>query len=288
MAYNTNELLSFVSLDCNRKQWLQQRLINGGLSPKEINILDASHILVKYDKEFYDSSFMQKTIIAHYDRATGTQGANDNSATVLEVLDFALKLKNYKGVHNIRIWFSDKEEVQTGVKNQGSFGLATLYKKMQPQNDFVFVFDCCARGDIPILAKPKINKLPKKLFPSYNRLHKVSCDMLKTCFPQNWLCLPAPYSDNAGFIANGIFAESFTMLPKKEANDFLFALENNPTLESDVINNKKEAFDFLPETWKILHTPKDNVESLPKDLKTKTSCILQTMLNYIADLKVLC
>ncbi len=85
-----------------------------------------------------------------------------------------------------------------------------------------------------------------------------------------YLVLPVPYSNNAGFIANGLFSCAITMLPENEANLFMYNLMKNPFLEDYVLNNRKnlskEECDFfkklIPKTWNFFHTQNDDFSSL--------------------------
>ena len=101
----------FTLPDCDRRAFIRQYLAENGIQTTEIPIAGKKHIFVNQSASAYSPLFRLKTVIAHYDRASGTPGANDNSSSVFALMDFAIRLKNYKGIHNIRIFFTDGEEL---------------------------------------------------------------------------------------------------------------------------------------------------------------------------------
>ena len=58
--------------------------------------------------------------------------------------------------------------------------------------------------------------------------------------PYNNMILPTSFSDNAGFIANGIPAVLITMLPKDEVANYMSNLKRIPGLKESVLNRKLE------------------------------------------------
>ncbi|MDR1059146.1 MAG: M28 family peptidase, partial [Treponema sp.] len=61
-----------------------------------------------------EESFLRRRptiLVAHYDRAEGSPGANDNSAAVFLLIETALVLRE-EGIKNWIIIFTDKEELK--------------------------------------------------------------------------------------------------------------------------------------------------------------------------------
>ncbi len=223
--------------------------------------------------------FKIKTIISHYDRVSGSPGANDNSFANFVLASFASDLERAKKVHNIRIFFTDGEELgEEGVSSQGSFALADLFRKLGIVNDDVYVFDACGRGDVAVLARAGLDAkiagtFKKKFLDLYDRTQ----NLLRKSLPNSWMTLPVPYSDNAGFLACGIPAVAITFLPKEEVSFYYNNLMTDKNLEKAVMNCKiegqsKNAADLsiqrfkyqekMPFTWRLFHTEYDNVLSL--------------------------
>ncbi|MBR4489562.1 M28 family peptidase, partial [bacterium] len=164
--------------------------------------------------------FKIKTIISHYDRVQGSPGANDNSFANFAIADFAAELFNSGKVHNVRIFFTDGEELGAeGVSSQGAFALADLFRKLGITNDDVYVFDACGRGDVAILARAGLDsKITGAFKKKFLDLYERTQNLLKIAATNSWMTLPVPYSDNAGFLACGIPAVAITFLPKEEVS----------------------------------------------------------------------
>lgn len=262
MDFNSYEFKEFIDFGCNRQKFIQDFLQKNGIECPAISLEGKNHIYVKFPQSQYNPLFKIKTVVAHYDRVANSPGANDNSAAVFCLLNWAVKLFNRKSFHNVRLIFTDGEEVaEQGVSSQGAFALAAFFKKLCIDDD-VFVFDCMGRGDVPVLAE---TVLPKKISASFVKkfavLEKRAENLIKSAGGGKWFCLPCNYSDNAGFIANGIPAVAFTLLPSNEV--------------SDVLKNK------TPKTWQLLHSPFDNFESLWQNSFDLTMKIL----DFLAEMK---
>lgn len=233
----------FISPTCDRARFIQDYLKAGGLDSTIISLQGKNHIYVKFPTQQYNPMFRIKTVIAHYDRIG--IGANDNSAAVFCLMDWALRqAQGPQEQHNIRLIFTDGEELgQSGVEEQGAFALAKVFRQLGITNDDVYVFDCMGRGDVPILAQARIAPdVPTPFLKAYSQLEERTKKILQAAANGRWFTLPVNYSDNAGFIANGIPAVAITMLPSKEVQEFLQGQ--------------------TPASWKFLHTREDNIESL--------------------------
>ena len=105
------------------------------------------------------------------------------------------------------------------------------------------------------------------------------------------MTLPVSYSDNAGFLVNGIAAVAITMLPKEEASKYMYDLLQVPGLESFVTNKavpegktREQMEELLPVTWRLLHTSGDNLDSLTEE----AGPVMERILNLLAQMKTVC
>ncbi|BDC93863.1 M28 family peptidase [Treponema bryantii] len=264
-----SEFNDFIAADCDRAAFIQNYLNRAGLEAPVLQMEGKNHIYVKFPQTQYNSMFRIKTVIAHYDRFPGSPGANDNSAAVFCLLEWAIKLARLAQplFHNIRLIFTDGEELGAagGVAEQGAFPLAQVFRRLGITNDDIFVFDCMGRGDVPILTQTILPpKISASFVKDFSALEQRAATLLQTSANGRWFCLPCNYSDNASFIANGIPAVAITMLP---------------SLEVTAATQGQQ-----PQTWQLLHTPGDNLASLtPKSFE-----IFHNILNNLAALKTLC
>ena len=259
----------FIAPDCNRAAFIQNYLKTAGLEAPILQMEGKNHIYVKFPQSQYNSMFRIKTVIAHYDRFPGSPGANDNSAAVFCLLEWAAQLARLASpaFHNIRLIFTDGEELGAagGVAEQGAFPLAQIFRRLGITNDDIFVFDCMGRGEVPILTQTILPpKAPTRFVKDFSTLEQRAASLLQASANGRWFSLPCNYSDNASFIANGIPAVSITMLPSAEVT----AATRGET----------------PLTWQLLHTAGDNLASLtPQSFE-----IFHNILNNLAALKTLC
>lgn len=235
----------FIVQNIDRTSFIQQTLNELEIQSNIIQIDNSKHIYVHFPSSAYNPAFKIKTVIAHYDRVENTPGANDNSAAVFQIIEWAKRLSLSPKKHNVRIFFTDGEELgESGVAEQGAFGIASKFRKLGIMNDEIYVFDCCGRGDVLVVSQmgqknsgsTSFNQQLEKLFTQTYKLAAFAA-------PQSWIKASVPYSDNAAFIACGIPAVAITLLPKDEATKYVF---NNIT----------------PLTWQLIHTPNDNLQSL--------------------------
>lgn len=259
----SSEFLDFILPDCDRRNFIQEFLLKRGIESAVIQTEGKNHIYVKFPQEQYNPLFRIKTVIAHYDRIG--IGANDNSAAVFCLMEWTALLLKRKSFHNIRLIFTDGEELgKSGVAEQGAFPLAQMFKRLGITDDDIFVFDCMGRGDVPILTKTVLpHGISKKFIKDFSALEKRAVNLLYVSSDGKWFCLPCNYSDNASFIANGIPAVAVTMLPSDEV--------------SDVLSGKN------PKTWQNFHTPNDNFSSLnPSSFE-----LFHKILSNLAEMKTL-
>ncbi|MDD7458850.1 MAG: M28 family peptidase [Spirochaetales bacterium] len=268
MGFLPEEFSGFISPQCNRLNFIRSWLSSKGIDSTEISIDGKNHILVQFEKSAYNPKFRIKTVIAHYDRVEGSPGANDNSAAVWQIMNWAVQLKSYQYFHNVRIFFTDGEELgsNTGVTEQGAFGIASTFQRLGIKDD-VYVFDACGRGNIPVLSMLNLGpKTPAAFVKTASDLYVRTQNILKKATGGRWLTLPTPYSDNASFLACGIPAVAITMLPDEEAS--LYAVNTSN----------------LPLTWKLFHSEKDNEHSLTPE----SFFIMEKILTVLAETKIPC
>lgn len=279
-----DDYIKFISPECDRGTFVQEYLSARGVDSAVLGVDGKRHIYVKLPLSGYSPTFRVKTVLAHYDRVEGSPGANDNSSGVFALMDFAVRLSRFRGVHNVRVFFTDGEELGAqGVREQGAYSLANVIQKAGIKDEDIFVFDCMGRGTVPVLGMNNFSGNMNSAFKKkYSALEKSAKAILSsTC--QHWLNLPMEYSDNAGFLASGIPAVVFTMLPDKEAQRYMLALQNVPGF-LDFVQHKKNAVQneeyfagLLPETWRLLHTAGDNLDSLTEESFLITARILDAI-----------
>lgn len=295
---NSDLFKAFLKKDLNRCDFISQWLSAHNVPHSIVNLAQKKHIIIKYPAQFYDKNFKMKTLTAHYDRAPDTQGANDNSASCFILMNFAKKLCSYTKPHNIKIIFTDGEEAgAAGLKEQGAYTLGTGLKKLKMDGDDIFVFDMCGRGDTLILSRSGIFGRDKAKTKRLDELHKRAGLLAQRACPNKWLSMLTAYSDNAGFIAAGLFAQVITVLPRKEAETLLHCLPKekltgqNKTamgeLTDMVIKNQKppqgSPFEkIIPFTWQLMHTADDKIETLNSEAFTLTEKYLTALAeNYL-------
>jgi len=208
-------------------------------------------------------------LCAHYDRVEGSQGANDNSAAVFQLLKTALRLgKN--GTDYWIIIFTDKEELRNGesVREQGSFSLAEKLRDWGLGDAQVYIFDACGTGDTLIISKTtdyllknSEGKVIYRARQQISDLRKRALDAVHYLCLNNTLMLPTPFSDDAGFLKAGIPAQTITMLPNPEAGPFASFLRKRPDFGELIINGGAQAGPDrlqIPETWRCLNSTADS------------------------------
>ena len=275
--------------------WLRDR----GIPHTVVELAGKRHIVIRFGNDAYDQRFRMKTLVAHYDRAPGTPGANDNSAACFQLMQFAERLSDKQKkrsadaqtAHNIRIIFTDGEEAAgtNGIAGQGSFALASGLRKLKMTDDDVYVFDACGRGNTLVLSTAGLENIgqgreashsgkirkPQSAFASrLDNLHERVWATARNVLPEKSVQIHTPYSDNAGFLAAGIAAQVITVLPHKEAVVLTRALADNAAGEPEGSELRKmitgnrypesgsPAAATIPETWRLMHTPDDAARTL--------------------------
>ena len=299
-TFDSVSFQKYIAADCDRLSFLQGYLSDLGVDSSVLPLDGKKHLYVNFPSSSYNPMFKIKTIISHYDRVSGSPGANDNSFANFVLADFAAELYKSKQVHNIRIFFTDGEELgEAGVSSQGAFALAELFRKLGITNDDVYVFDACGRGDVAVLARAGLDsKVSLQFKKKFMDLYERTQNLLKAAATNSWMTLPVPYSDNAGFLACGIPAVAITFLPKEEVSFYYKNLMTDKNLEKAVMNCRIDGesdskadlsiqrFKYqekMPLTWRLFHTEYDNFLSLTQE----SYSLMKKILSAIASVRTL-
>ncbi|MDR0389931.1 MAG: M28 family peptidase [Spirochaetaceae bacterium] len=213
-------------------------------------------------------------LVAHYDRAEGSPGANDNSAAVFMMIESAKKLL-HEGEKNWGLIFTDHEEVPAGgsLEDQGSFALARFLRDRGFAASDFFIFDCCGTGDTLIISTTAEHLLKEKEGEVSDRIrraiHRQRAKVLETSrrlFMDKTLLAPTPFSDDPGFLQAGIAAQTITCLPASEASALAQALRLRPELLDHLLVNRKTekntTLPFFPPVWRRINGPGDQKQYL--------------------------
>ena len=260
--------LEFTSPTANRLGVIKE-ILNGTALEHEVLELDGGrHIIVSppLPKEKY-LQHPPIILVAHYDRAEGSPGANDNSAGVFLLLETAIKLKKSR-VKNWIIIFTDREELKTGesLQAQGSYALARALTNLKTENAKIFNFDACGIGDTLIISTTmesllKKEKDRKKLRESILNLRQYALNTARNLNMAKVLLAPVPFSDDAGFFRAGLAAQTITVLPSAECIQLVSELRKNPDFSDALISaeiQQEQGKQLIPETWRSLNSPTDN------------------------------
>lgn len=307
---------AFLEPAADRRAFITERLAAQGIPYRTVTLQDKTHIVITYRQSAYNPRFKMKTLIAHYDRAAGTQGANDNSAACIQLLLFAQTLLHKRDAHNIRIIFTDGEEAGTdGIKNQGAYRLGQGLRALSMQQDDIFVFDMCGSGDTLILSESGIYGREKQKTATLMALHRRCRIYADAACRGRWLSLPTAYSDNAGLISAGLTAQVITVLPRAEAELLMrymphsagtplsgnvhsagchrasgMEISSNESaaqaLQRCIITNahippNSPLAAIIPQTWQRMHTQQDSLETLTP----QAFILVDKMLRYLAGVK---
>ena len=278
---------AFLEPAADRRAFITERLAAQGIPYRTVTLQDKTHIVITYRQSAYNPRFKMKTLIAHYDRAAGTQGANDNSAACIQLLLFAQTLLHKRDAHNIRIIFTDGEEAGAdGIKNQGAYRLGQGLRALSMQQDDIFVFDMCGSGDTLILSESGIYGRDTRKTAALSALHRRCRIYADAACRGRWLSLPTAYSDNAGLISAGLTAQVITVLPRAEAELLMRYMPRSEALQRSIITNAHVPPDsplaaVIPQTWQRMHTPQDRLETLTP----QAFILVDKMLRYLAGVK---
>jgi len=271
----------FISPTADRIAILKETLKEAELEYKVTEIAECRHFIIapphKPDHQKTTGRCQPVILLAHYDRAEGSPGANDNSAGVFILIETAIKLTK-KNKTDWIIIFTDREELKTGdkVKAQGAYALAEGLKNLKMEKAKVFSFDACGTGDTLIISTTLESLLKKerageKLKDSLE-LRKFALDTARNLNMAKVLLVPTPFSDDAGFFRAGLIAQTVTMLPSKECIQLVADLRKNPELAEVFISAEMKQTNLsksIPDTWRTLNTSLDShLRLTPENFRT--------------------
>ena len=269
--------MDFIAPAAERFKMLTEILSNAGLDYSVIEFSKYRHIIVSPPL----AGRLSTLLVAHYDRAEGSPGANDNSAGVFILIETAIKLKE-KNAKDWRIIFTDGEELKPGesIQNQGAYSLAEGLKNSRIEKSRIFCFDTCGRGDTMVISTTleylvKKEGGGKKIKDALMELRDFTLDTARELRMSKVLLAPTPFSDDVGFFRAGLAAQTITMLPSDEGNLLVSELRKNQEFAEVLINaelRQNTLKKSIPETWRGLNSAVDSYLRLtPKHFKTVIS-----------------
>jgi hypothetical protein len=262
---------AFLEPSCDRFAVLFSYLAELGLAPSAAEIAGSRHIVAAPGRTPFPSK-PGIVLAAHYDRAPGSPGANDNSAAVFQLAAAARRLRE-AGVDGWLVVFTDREEAASGsgARGQGAYSLAEGFKAIGLGDARFFIFDACGRGDT-IIVSTTVEALAEDTGQTRRAardLRTLALETGRTAAGGRILLAPTPFSDDAGFLAAGLAAQTITLLPAREAAALAGALRHRPEYAAALINKKaRDSIEpraygaFMPATWKELHGEADCADSL--------------------------
>jgi hypothetical protein len=264
----------FIAPNADRFTILKELAEEAGLESSIVSIADNRHFFVAPPHPEQEFPRSRLTILtAHYDRSSGSPGANDNSAAVFILIETAAKMTKEK-INNWLIIFTDKEELENGegIQDQGAYTLAAGLKNLGLGNSRVYNFDACGTGDTLIISTTaeylsKIGMTPgsEKVLASVKELKDKALETARHLGMINVKLAPTPFSDDAGFLRMGIAAQTITVLPSDEYKLLVPVVRRNPDFAKILISQSFRNADNskqVPETWRCLNSPRDSYARL--------------------------
>jgi hypothetical protein len=261
--------MDFISPAADRFAVLKETLKEAGLEYKVTEIAGCRHFIIAPPPEQLKAMGRRPPVIliAHYDRAEGSPGANDNSAGVFLLIETAIRLVK-KNETNWLIIFTDREELKTGekIQTQGAYALAEGLKNLKMERAKIFSFDACGTGDTLVISTTLESLLKKegsgeKLRNPILELRKFALDTARNLNMAKVLLAPTPFSDDAGFLRAGLIAQTITMLPSRECIQLVADLRKNPEFAEALISAEMRQANrsmSVPDTWRSLNSSIDS------------------------------
>jgi len=278
-----DELLKrFCDPDCDRFLFIKT-LLEWKEIPFDIINEGGNHILISpKGKKSFLSDHCRKILVAHYDRVPESPGANDNSAAVFVLLKHIDLLRNADYSHNTLILFTDNEEltVNHSVHDQGAWHLGKIWPEAHRHRDLFIVFDMCGIGDTLIWGRTAA-KLPGINTERISKLYDSLKDLLLRYSRRVTMDINDLYSDDLGFLLQGLTALQISLLPWKEAQEWkkrLASRELSAKLnDTDRIHINTR---LLPPSWQNNHSIEDRVETLDPRSITIMESFLRDLSRY--------
>jgi len=203
------------------------------------NVLPYAHG-VNYEVVFGERP--RRVIGAHHDIVTRGDGANDNTASVVELVELATKLTRERFIGDLRIVFFDNEELLC----RGAFdemGSAEYAKHTTNETEEAIVLDVCGAGDVLVVSG--LWHRAKLSAPFENWLMK----------KENTVRITTPPSDDVSFLRYGVPVTLMCTLPETESAPGDRRL-----------------------TWERLHTAGDSIETVNEDTM---ELVVSTLYDYV-------
>jgi hypothetical protein len=291
----------FIAPDADRYAILLKHISALNFNSTVINVEGNSHIFVFPPGQkslrsasgiFPFSGTSPYLFSAHYDRVQGSPGANDNSIAVFHLLNAAVTLAQ-KGIDHWIIVFTDKEELTAGesFEKQGSFTLAKKIKNWGLEKAKIYNFDACGTGGVFIIStttdlilktsgqdsiRPNIRKVIKNIAS----LRDHALETAQQLRLDRILLAPTPFSDDVGFLRAGLAAQTVTMLPANEVNQYEALLRDRPNFGNLIISGEIKTpaeYRRLPETWRSMNNAQDTHLRLTPEY-------FETFVNFVVEL----
>ncbi len=233
----------------------------------------------KMDEEYY-----RVTLVAHYDRVQGTPGANDNAASVFQLLNHWEEISGLGWKHRTQILFTDKEELtgEMSSTDQGSWHLARHLTRLGAKNLLFFVLDMCGIGDTPIWGRSirKVGLVPGS--NSMSRSYQVMEGFLKKFSRGDDFGMNPMFSDDLGLLLGGYPAFQLSLLPRIEAESLARRygrrpIEANPDFPARA---RDEIRSELPPSWSTNHGPDDTADTLDPGAFLLMARLLRDLARY--------
>ena len=269
-----NRFQEFTAPDAGRFSLLYSILEEHGLAPRTLLLSGRRHIVLHGETAAPHSV----VVTAHYDRAEGSPGANDNSAAVFMLVEAAAELYGtsaaWLSAPEAVFVFTDKEELSAGegINDQGAYSLALFLREQGRGASRVFCFDACGAGDTLIISTTADcllrNEQGLGAAHARGKARELRNTALKTARDAGigkTLLLPTPFSDDAGFLKAGIAAQTITMLPAAEAASFASLARTRHEAAAALIESRAALSadkERIPATWRLLNGPGDTADTL--------------------------
>ncbi|MDR2071748.1 MAG: Zn-dependent exopeptidase M28 [Treponema sp.] len=263
-------LREFIAPGADRLGILISLLEEIRLPHRTADIAGNRHVFV-FPQGYETAGPPKPVLVAHYDRAAGSPGANDNSAAVFMLAETLRKLRE-KENGNWLVIFTDKEELSPGegIRQQGSYTLARSLRDAGLGKNRFYIFDACGAGDTLIISTTADHLMKDEDGMGIARtrqqvqwLRNHALETSRYLIMEKVLLAPTPFSDDVGFLRAGIAAQTLTVLPSPEAARLAALKHKNGFAEALVSREAAPPFrQFIPETWRTLNTPADSISRL--------------------------
>lgn len=275
--HDDQDFRRFIQVESERFSFLRGYLQERGLDPATVELAGSRHLLVGPARRVQPPHTI---LMAHYDRVG--VGANDNSAAVFMLAEVARQLRRDRNESWLAI-FTDREEAAAsgGVHAQGSFGLARGLQSIGLDLARVFIIDACGRGDC-LVVSTTADRLLENAANDHSISFKRSCRLLRLAVLEaarnipklRTALLPTPFSDDAGFLAAGLPAQTLTMLPSAELDRLIQEMRSNADLAYSLVGGDMAVDrNKLPETWRLMNGDRDTLETLDRSGASRKALI---------------